>query len=299
MEAGKFRSFLMLLTLAGATMACSISIPGLSVRPDFIPGFESFHTGEEQEEEILVEAREDIVDLNLGFGAGRLTIIPGGEALVSGTVRYNVEELAPVLTESDNRVSLTTGDLDLHTIPTNIDGDVINEWQLTLGPSKMNLNMDLGAAAADIDLGGLALRNLTMDVGAADFSLDFSAQNTVEMDLLDLQCGAASVDLLNLANANARTISINAAAGDYNLDFSGTLSPVRDLYAELNVAAGHLRIVVPEEAAVELTIDGALMDVDTYGSWEREGNVYTRDGQAGMIQLKVNAGAGQVEVYVD
>lgn len=299
MKSRNNRIYLTILVLAGTTMACSISIPGLRVRPDFLPRFSSVEVGEVQEETIFVERRPDLVDLDIGFGAGKLTVTPGSEGLLTADVRYNVDELAPVLNTAGDRVSLSTGELDLDTIPTNIDGDVINEWDLALGTSQINLDMDLGAADADIDLGGLTLKNLTMDVGAASLSLDFSDRNQIEMDRFDLECGAASVDLMNLANANARTMSINAAGGDFNLDFSGNMTSDQELYVDISMAAGHLRIVVPEGAAVELKIDGALMDVDTYGSWERDSNLYTRDGEAGLIQLHVNAGAGQIEVYVD
>jgi len=291
------------LTMLGAmvlaTMACSVSIPGLRVSPDFLPQFGSYKTGELQEEELLVESREETVDVALAFGAGQITVSPGSDALLSGTARYNVAELAPDLVETANRVSLSTGELNLDSFPTNIEGDVINEWDLALGSSPVNLDVDIGAAQADLDLGGLSLQNLTMDVGAADLTLDFSSPNRVEMDRLDLECGASSADLRSLANANARTISINAAGGDFSLDFSGNLSLVRDLYVEVSMAAGHLRIVVPADAAVELHLEGAMMDVDTYGEWQRDGSVYSHKGDGGVIELNVNAGAGQVELYID
>lgn len=288
---------LAIASVSAASLACSISIPGFSVRPNFVPEFGTIEAGELQREEILVEPQEGIVDLDIGFGGGELTIRPDGENLVSGEAAYNVEELAPVLNESGSRVSLTTGELQLESIPTGVEGKLRNEWSLALGAYPMHLDLDIGAADADLDLGGLSLHSLTVDAGAADLTIDFSSPTTAEMDRFDMECGASSLRLQHLGNLNTRRITFNGAAGDFDLDFTGGIEAERDLYVELSMAAGQLTITVPEDAAVSVNVDGAAVDVDTHGSWSRSGNAYTQEGESGSITFDINAGAGQVELY--
>ncbi len=292
---------LMVLAIGAATMACSISIPGLRVRPGFIPEIERYTAGELVEQDLFVQSRTEIVDLDIGFGAGELTVQPGSEGLLSGQAVYNVSQLEPVLTETGTRVSLTTGELNIDSFPVNVDRDLRNEWHLELGGSPMNLDMDIGAANANLDLGGLALENLTIDVGAADFTLDVSEPTTVEMDRFNLSSGASSVTLLHLGNMNTRRMSINTAAGEFDLDFTGDRELVSELFVEINMAAGQLRITVPESVAVRMVVEGALIDVNTHGSWTVSGSTYERAGEegSGLITLEISAGAGQIDVFVD
>ncbi len=99
MKKKKTAVLLIVLVIGAATMACSISIPGLRVRPGFIPEFENFTAGDLVEQDLFVQSRTEIVDLDIGFGAGELTIQPGSEGLLSGQAIYNVSQLEPVLIE--------------------------------------------------------------------------------------------------------------------------------------------------------------------------------------------------------
>jgi hypothetical protein len=96
------------MILALVTMACSINL-NLPLR--------DVKTGPTQTDEINVpnlSTAGAIADVRLGFAAGKLTLTPGAEgSLVSGTAKYNVEDLKPDVQVSGDQVRIDTGDLNL------------------------------------------------------------------------------------------------------------------------------------------------------------------------------------------
>ena len=117
-------------------------------------------TGPTVTEEIVVPEIESTepVDLMIEFGAGELNIQPGAEnALVTGTVSYNIVDFKPDVLVEGNQVTLKTGNLEIKGIPIINTGDFKNEWDLQLGNSPMNLSVNAGAYNGNIELGGLSL----------------------------------------------------------------------------------------------------------------------------------------------
>ena len=54
------------------------------------------------------------LDLNISFGAGKLTLLPNpGDGLISGTASYNVTDFKPEVTVDDNGVTLKTRKLEI------------------------------------------------------------------------------------------------------------------------------------------------------------------------------------------
>jgi hypothetical protein len=286
----KYGVIAMIAVVSLTVLACSFTIPGLRILPKFMPDIEKIEPGPMEEKTIQIPAPEGIADLEIGFGAGQLRLAGGGSALVTGIAGYNVEQLRPVIEHSGSRIVLRTGDIKLESIPIGWDDDLKNEWNLQLGSSPMNLELNVGAAKANIDLGGIELRSFDLNVGAADIALDFSKPNPAEMDRLDVEAGAAHMELMNLANAHAHRIMLSAAGGDFRLDFNGDIE--RDLLVEIEMAAGNVDLIFPEGVPVEVTVDGALVNVSYSGTWEKEGICYLQEGEGPSIFVSVTASAG-------
>ena len=110
---------------------------------------------------------------------------------MSGTATYNVAELKPVIEASGSSFRLRNGHIER--IPGG-RGDIVNTWELKLGLDPIDLTIDLGAADAEMDLGGLNLTQLDIHTGASDLQLGFSEPDKSPMGPLTVLAGAARLD---------------------------------------------------------------------------------------------------------
>ena len=254
-------------------------------------------TGPTVTEEIVVPEIESTepVDLMIEFGAGELNIQPGAEnALVTGTVSYNIVDFKPDVLVEGNQVHLSTGNLEIKGIPIINTGDFKNEWDLQLGNSPMNLSVSAGAYNGNIELGGLSLLSVRFTDGAAEVDVQFSELNQVEMDTLRYETGASSVELRGLANTNAASVIFKGGAGDYRLDFSGDLQ--RDMDVTVDSGMSNVEIIVPRGVTARVLYDGGLSNVDLSGDWEKTGNDYYQEGTGPRLTINVNIGAGNLSL---
>jgi len=267
-------------------MACSFTIN--------LPEFRG-RTGETVTDDINVQFLDDpeeIVDLELVFGAGELILEPGAiDALVIGTAEYNIKEFKPEVTRSDNKVQIKQGESERFTT---IDTTIKNKWNLALSGTPMNLSISAGAYKGTFELGGLCLVNLHVTEGASETTLSFSNPNLVEMKSLHYKTGASSAHLLNLAHANFEIMEFMGGVGSYTLDFSGELQ--RDATVKIDVGLSNLVIAVPRGIPTRLMVEGALTNINTKGDWQRSGNEYVLTGSGPTIIFNISMGAGNLEL---
>ncbi len=278
--------FLPLIALFLVSLACGVnfSLPESSVE-----------TGPTQVEQINVPKPDaSVVELTLSIGGGELILNPGAEqGLVAGQVTYNVADFKPQVEAEGDRISITQGDLNIEGIPA-FEEEVVNEWNLALADSPLDLRIRAGAYVGEFDLGGLRLTNLSVKDGAASVTVDFSSANQSEMDVLDYQTGASSVSLLNLANANFGTLLFESGAGNYTLDFSGELK--RNANVKIQSGLSTVRLIIPEGVAAEVRFEGGLTNVSTQGDWTEDNDSYSQPGQGPKLSITVEMGAGSLEI---
>ena len=284
----KYAAFLLVAgALVMATLACSISIPSVEIM-----------TGPTIETPIDVPSLADPSQeafVTLLFGANKIRLAPGADGLVSGTVRTNLKDFAPIVNVNGSDIRIEQGNLNVDGVPNFRADDVINEWDLKLGADPIRLRLTGGAYEGNLDLGGLALTDLYVSDGAATVEVDFSSPNAASMSSLRYETGASSVDLLNLANANFASMSFRSGAGTYTLDFGGTLR--RDADVDVEAGLSTLTIVVPEGTAAEVEISGGLSSVNASGAWEtRDSSHFEIDGQGPVLRIDITMGAGTVNL---
>ncbi len=273
--------------LAFAIMACGVNInlPVSDVK-----------TGPTVTEPIDIK-KPDItgtVDLTLSFGAGELKVNPGAkDALVSGEATYNVTDFKPVITTSGSQVKIEEGNLNINGFPT-FQEKVVNNWDLQLSDIPANLKINAGAYVGKFDLGGLSLKNLEIADGASDVNLTFSEPNQSEMDVFRYSTGASNVTLSKLANANFSTMVFRSGAGSYQLDFSGELK--QDISVSIDSGISTLVIIVPEGVPAQVAFSGGISNVDTSGTWTKNGGVYSQTGSGHKITIILKMGAGSLEL---
>ncbi len=232
------------------------------------------------------------LDLNLSFGAGKMTLLPNpGEYLISGIASYNVTDFKPEVTVDDNGVSIKQGSLKLNAIPT-IDETIKNEWNLAIKNHPIELNIKAGGYRGDFEFGGLALINLHITDGAATVKLKFSTPNTAAMNSLRYETGASNITMEKLANANFQTMIFQSGAGIYKLDFSGLLQRDANIFIETGLS--RLVISVPDGVPAEVNIEGPFSKVIMSGGWQQSGDEYFLDGQGPRLTFIIETKAGTV-----
>ena len=272
-------SFLAILTLA--TMACSFSVNIPSVPT---PGPEVTHG-------ITVEVPDtDKPRLKISFGAGELTLSPGAaDMLVEGTATYDIPNFKPEVIENGSDIEIKQGELKSLNVT-----DFKNEWDLRLGETPMELEINAGAYKGRYEFGGLALTDLTIKDGASDVEVSFSEPNTTEMSVFRYETGASNVVLTGLANANFSTLIFNGGAGSYTLDFSGDLA--QDATARVETGFGDLNLVVPEGVDARVTVEGGPVNVNHSSGWAQSNHTYTQKGSGATLTIIVKVGAGNVTI---
>jgi hypothetical protein len=208
-------------------------------------------------------------DVRIRYGIGTLAVRPTADPLLFAMhLRYDEESVAPVHQYDADSRTLTLGVSDASV---RIGGGKRrSEGELRLALSRqvpMNLDVELGAAMARLDLGGLAVRELHLESGAAESKVDFAAPNPERMHLLDVSAGAASVELTGLANANVARVRVRGGAGSVRLDFAGTLE--RDVTVDAEMALGSVEIRVPRDAGVRVEVSRFLAGFDHPGLEKR------------------------------
>jgi hypothetical protein len=248
--------------------------------------------GPEVTESITVTVpKSEETRLTISFGAGALKLSPGaGDELVDGTAVYNFKELKPEIIKENGSVEIKQSGFKNFFNPK----DIVNEWDLHLGKSPIDLNINAGAYNGTFELGGLLLTNLTVKDGAANVDLSFSKPNLTEMSVLRYETGASDVKLAGLANANFSTLIFSGGAGNYTLDFSGDLT--RDGIVNIEAGAGDVQLIIPKGVNARVTVESAAVSINHSSGWAQDGNDYTQKGEGLKLTIIVKMTAGNLTI---
>jgi hypothetical protein len=281
----KFYSYLLFASLAVASLACSLSLPGVN----------RLDTGPTQTFELNEPApgADAVQEIELSMMAGEFHLSGGTDALLDGQIRYNVEEWMPVVMKGDNSVTVSQGELDASTLSIP-QGDITNNWDVKLGNYPMNLAVHAGAYEANLALGGLPIRRLEIRDGASTAKISFDTPNPEVMDSLSYHTGASDVSFSGLANANFQEMSFEGGAGNYTFDFSGDLQ--QDASITIDVGLSDLEIQVPTGVSARVEVDSGLSQLDTTGTWSKDGGSYVSEGDGPTLTIMVKMGAGNLRL---
>lgn len=271
-----------ILVLALASMACGFSVD--------LP--KQSQPGPEVKESITVAGTgSGETRLTVSFGAGTLKLSPGaGDKLVDGTAVYNFKELKPEIVKDGNNVEIKNNNFKSLVNPQ----DIVNEWDLQLGKSPIDLTINAGAYNGTFELGGLSLTNLTVKDGAANVDLSFSEPNQTGMSVLRYETGASDVSLAGLANANFSTLIFSGGAGNFTLDFGGDL--MRDGVVNIEAGAGDVQLIIPKGMNAKVTVDSTAVSINHSSGWAQDGDEYTQKGDGPELTIIVKMAAGNLTI---
>jgi hypothetical protein len=279
------RKLIAVITLVTLAVACTSP-----------SGQTQLKTGAVQTQTISVPLPADTtkaVDLTLRLGAAELTAGAGAAKLVEGSVQYNVPEFQLSVSQSGNKVDIVQG-------PTGgfqglLPKDLINKWNVKFSNRvPMNLVVQAGAYSGSWNLGGLRLQSLKWDEGASKSTITFDQANPDKVETFDFTTGASTVKLTGLANLNFGKMTFQSGVGSYTLDFGGKLKRSADV--EIKTGVSNVTLVVPVGTSARITLNSAVSNTKTIGSWNSSGSTYTtgKEDAADKLNITIDMGLGQL-----
>jgi hypothetical protein len=246
-------------------------------------------------------AKNAVVDIQ--FAAGTLVVNPKDMADIAELDLFYDPEFVDVIIERDVRDQTlfvsAESDFDDHRHDMK---DIDNDWDVNFSTrTPMELHMEMGACKADVDLGGVPIRELSIDIGAASGVLDFSSPNPERMKEFEIEAGASSLDLINVGNANFEFFKFSGGAGSFDLDLRGKYTGESEI--EIEVGLGKADITLPKGLPVRIESDKDqwFSSVDLHGGNldEVEDGIYESpdfEKASTRLTIRLDIGMGSVDV---
>ncbi len=241
---------------------------------------------------------ETALAVDVTYAAGRFDLRPGDPGdLYRMELRYDASKFEPVRDYDADAGVLRLG-LRSVSGSTHLRGnDKGGSLDLALSPDvPLTLAIKMGAARADAEFGGLALRSLKYQTGASQSEVRFSRPNPVVCDQLSFEVGAAEFRATGLGNSNCRRMSFDGGVGSVTLDFSGDWRGSAD--ATVHVAIGSVKLLLPRDLGVAITLNRFLASFDQAG-FTRRGDAYYSDNfdtAQRRLNLRIEAAFGGIDV---
>jgi len=237
--------------------------------------------------------------VRIRYPVGRLSLRATSDpVLYSMQLRYDEDRMHPIHRYDAESRRLTLGFESDNAGWRNYHGEY-DQSELTLALSQavlLDLDLELGAAEARIDLGGLSVSRMRVETGAADARLDFSVPNRTRMRRLDIKLGAAGFVVRNLGNANVGDIRVEGGVGNVDLDFGGAIE--QDVSVDANVAIGKLALRLPHNVGIRVELEKAVASFQHAGLTKRGGAYYSDNWDDARVRMRVRAETvfGAVEI---
>jgi hypothetical protein len=231
-------------------------------------------------------AGEDVLRVDIEYGAGRLQIRPAPDGtLYRANLRYDADAFRPVSSYRDGHLRL------------GVDGGRMSGRNLKAGNLELSLGarvpleltLKFGAAEAELELGGLRIRQARISTGASQTKLTVGLPNPEVCSSLVLEVGAAQFNAVGLANLNAERLRVSGGVGEVTLDFTGEWR--RDLAADIEMGLGALTLRVPRGVGVRVQKGGLLAGFDSEGLIKRGNAYFSEDWEDADHRLTVNVNA--------
>jgi hypothetical protein len=224
------------------------------------------------------------------YGAGRIDVgATTAPVLYSMSMRYDEATSTPIHSyDAESRVLTLGVNVESERLSRNMGDKAKGEMRLSLSRIvPVDLDLELGATKAVLDLGGLTLLGLRLESGASETALDFSSPNHARMRGLDVDVGAASFEARNLANANVAAMRVHGGVGGVDLDFGGEWS--QDMSVNVDLALGKLTLHVPRDVGVRVEIQKFLASFDQQGLQKRGDAYFSENWDRAKYHLRVHA----------
>ncbi|MFH2054472.1 MAG: LiaF domain-containing protein [bacterium] len=259
-------------------------------------------------DESFVGANLKSVEVELDFAIGEYELHPGELdpgvfAKVEGLYDEERFDYKLDFQERNGRGNLLFALESRHHKNLDWDDDTENNWEFTLSPDvPIDLIVDIGAADAELELGGLALREFDLDVGAADTRINFSEPNRQVLEMFRVDAGACDLEMRGLGNCKFEHLDFDGGVGSFTLDFTGEFD--FEASAEISVGLGSIEIILPEDIGVRIEAeDNWLSSIDLpRRHFDRvDEDVYETENYetaTGKLTLQLDVGLGSADISI-
>lgn len=244
----------------------------------------------------------DAATVNVSFAGGKFELSPlPGRLLYQMQLHYD-EQVADAVHEfdADSRhltLGMSQANMGWRALRA-MKNDEGGRMTLGLNPSvPMDLDLELGGAQAEVELGGMRLKSLKLKIGLAGSRVSFSSPNQIEMDELTLDVGLGGVQFENLGNANVAQININGGMDGIDLDFGDRV--MRDVKVNADVAFGGLKIRIPSSVGVTIQAETKLGSFKPQGFTKVNGAWFTPNWNDASTHVTIVANTALGGLAVD
>lgn len=239
------------------------------------------------------------VHVSFAVGAFRLSSAPKGQ-LYRADLTYDADKFTPTMRYDASSARLDVG-VDGRDHNQNIDvrHETKQQLELRLDPDvPLDLDLELGAARTDVDLGGLTLNHAAFKTGASADTLRASSPTRGRCGTFSLEVGAAEFHAIDLGNVRCSTIDIQAGAGSLDLDFAGDWTAGTTRSVKVQAGLAKIRLVFPKDVGVRLHESHFLASVDLTDFVKRDGDRYSTnyDSATAHLDVDVTTTLGAIEV---
>jgi hypothetical protein len=160
----------------------------------------------------------------------------------------------------------------------------------------LDLAIRIGAAEADLDLGGLRLERLRLATGASRSRLRFAEPNPASCDRVEITSGAGELTIHQAGNSGCATWTIEGGVGKVTVDLDGAWRG--DPRMNLNLAVGGVVLEAPRATGIRVKMAGVVSRFDGEG-FTREDRTWTSAGfdqKTRKVDIEVRSAVGGVRV---
>jgi cell wall-active antibiotic response 4TMS protein YvqF len=161
---------------------------------------------------------------------------------------------------------------------------------------ELSLDISLGAAEAELELGDYRLAELELKSGASRTTVSFSVPNPGNCRSASISSGAGEITLLNAGNSGCPLWQFDGGVGSVTIDLGGAWPA--DGRIQLNVALGGVKLIAPRELGMRVQLSGFLAGFDAKG-FAKNGKTYTSTGYDSAkrkVEVIVSSALGGVSV---
>jgi hypothetical protein len=122
--------------------------------------------------------------------------------------------------------------------------------------ADLDLDIELGAAEATLELGGIRISRLKLETGASKTVVRFSESNPIRCSAAEFSAGAAELVVTGLGYSRCGKVDFHGGVGKVTLDFSGRWTG--QVHLDAGMAMGELVLRLPRRAGVRIAFDKFL-----------------------------------------
>jgi hypothetical protein len=236
--------------------------------------------------------------VDLQFGAGELEIVPAeSPTLYRMELEYDERGFAPLVEFDEDSRHLRLG---VRSPEDSRRTDIREGSDATIALTRevpLDLTMEIGAAEADIQLGGVSMRSLSFTTGASKTTVSFDAPNPITAERISIEAGAADLRVFGLGNARAERITFKGGVGGTVLDFSGEWNHSASATVEIGIGSVTLRL--PRSQGIRINRSSFLTSFTAPGLERRDDAYFSANWQSAAHQLTIDLSAALGSIQIE